>query len=248
MVTLRMVQEARGRLGTLVRHTPLFPSDTFTHLAGSQVFLKAENLQRTGSFKLRGALNKLAQLTLEQRGMGVIAASAGNHAQGVALAAAHLGIPATVVMPVNASLAKLEATVGYGATVIQQGTSFDDARAYAESFATEQSLTVIPTFDDEAIIAGQGTVGLELFEDLPEVELVIVPAGGGGLLAGIATALRALQPTITIIGVQSSAAPAMAQSFHSGRRVTVSPKPTIADGIAVGPPGKDAQNQDTKNG
>lgn len=238
MVTLRMVKEARGRLGTLVRRTPLFASDTFTHLADSRVFLKAENLQRTGSFKLRGALNKLSQLTIDQQSRGVIAASAGNHAQGVALAAAHLGVPATVVMPVNASLAKLEATVEYGATVIQHGTSFDDARAYAESFAAEQGLTVIPTFDDEAIIAGQGTVGLELFEDLPEAEMVIVPVGGGGLLAGIATALRALQPTITIIGVQSSAAPAMAMSYRSGRRMTVSPKPTIADGIAVGQPGR----------
>ena len=238
MVTIEAIKQARARLDSLARRTPLLYSDSVTHRVGSPVYLKAENLQRTGSFKLRGALNKLALLPGGQEHPGVIAASAGNHAQGVALAAAHLNIPATVVMPETASLAKYEATLGYGATVIRHGTSFEEARVHAESLAQERGLCFVPAFDDEAIIAGQGTIGLEILEDLPATELVIVPVGGGGLLAGIATAIKALKPQATVVGVQAAAAPAAARSYRAGRRLTVAPGPTIADGIAICQPGR----------
>ena len=238
MLSLDALRAAQARLDGQVRHTPLLFSDSFSHRVGAPVYLKAENLQRTGSFKLRGAINKLAQLTPQEAAGGVIAASAGNHAQGVALAAAMRGISATVVMPVAASLAKYEATLGYGATVIRHGTSYDEASVHAQQLARKEGRTFIHAFDDEAVIAGQGTIGLELLSDLPDVELVVVPLGGGGLLAGIALAVKALRPAARVVGVQAATAPAAYRSYHGTRRVTVAPRASVADGIAVGRPGK----------
>lgn len=238
MLDLAAVQQARERIQGQIRRTPLLYSHTFSNLLGCPVHLKAENLQRTGSFKIRGASNKLAQLPPDDAARGVVAASAGNHAQGVALAASLRGIQCTVVMPETASLAKYEATLGYGATVIRHGHAFDDALAHAHTLATERRLTLIPAFDDEQIVAGQGTLGLELVEDLPDAALVIVPAGGGGLLAGTAVAVKALRPDVHIVGVQSVAATSVYQSFRSGRIATRPPGPTIADGIAVGRAGR----------
>ncbi|MBI2887994.1 MAG: threonine ammonia-lyase [Chloroflexi bacterium] len=238
MVTLDAIREARARIAGVVHHTPLIHSNSLSLLFGSPIYLKAENLQRSGSFKVRGAFNKLAQISGGRGERGVVTASAGNHAQGVALAAARAGLPATVVMPETASLAKYEATLGYGARVIRHGSSYDEALAKAQALAQEQGLTFVSAFDDEAIVAGQGTLGLELLEDQEELELVLVPVGGGGLVAGIATVIKSLRPRVTVIGVQARAAPALARSFHAGRRIAAAPQPTIADGIAIGRPGR----------
>lgn len=223
---------------SVVRHTPLLYSDTFTHIVGSPIYLKAENLQRTGSFKVRGAFTRLAQLTAEERAAGVIAASAGNHAQGVALAAQMHGVRATIVMPETASIAKYQATIGYGAKVVRHGASYDEALSHAHELAEKQGLVFISGFDDERIVAGAGTLGLELVDDLPEVELVLVPTGGGGLLSGVAVAVKSLLPNAQVVGVQVTAAPAAYRSFHGNRRVKVPVKPTLADGIAIGQPGE----------
>lgn len=238
MVDLKAIQQAHKALQNRVRHTPLLFSDTFTHRLGYPVYLKAENLQRTGSFKIRGAFTKLAQLTDAPRAAGVITASAGNHGQAVALAAQLRDVPATVVMPESASLAKYQATLGYGASVIRHGATYDDALAHAQALAREHGLIFISGFDDEAVVTGQGTLGLELLEDLPDVQQVVVPVGGGGLIAGIATAIKAVAPQVRVVGVQAQAAPAAYRSFRSGRRLLVRPKPTIADGVAIGQPGR----------
>jgi threonine dehydratase len=238
MVDLAAIQAARTRIDGLIKRTPLLYSDSFSHLFGAPIYLKAENLQRTGSFKIRGASNKIAQLTPEQAARGVITSSAGNHAQGVALAASLRGVACTVVMPETASLAKYEATVGYGATVELSGANFEGALARAQQLARERGLVFIPAFDDEDVVAGQGTVGLEILEDLPDAGLVIVPVGGGGLCAGIATAVKALRPGVRIVGVQSASAPSAFDSFHSDHVVPRPPTPTIADGIAVGKAGE----------
>ena len=239
MVNLETIQRAQARIASVVRHTPLLYSNSFSNLIGSPVYLKAENLQRTGSFKVRGAFNKLAQLSRARSGTprGIITASAGNHAQGVALAAAQAGLAATVVMPETASLAKYEATLGYGATVLRHGASYDEALTHAEGLAQEQGTTFIHAFNDEAVVAGQGTVGLEILSDLASAELILVPVGGGGLIAGLATAVKGIKPSATVIGVQAAAAPAAARSFHAHRRLSARPKPTIADGISIGQPG-----------
>jgi len=238
MVDNAAIQAARTRIEGLIKRTPLLYSDSFSHLFGGPIYLKAENLQRTGSFKIRGASNKLAQLTAEQSARGVITASAGNHAQGVALAASLRGVACTVVMPETASLAKYEATVGYGATVELCGANFEGALARAQQLARERGLIFIPAFDDEDVVAGQGTVGLEILDDLPDAGLVIVPVGGGGLSAGISTAVKALHPGMRVVGVQSAAAPSTFDSFHADHVVPRPPKPTIADGIAVGKAGE----------
>lgn len=238
MEPLELVRQARERIAPLVRHTPLLYSESFARIAGGPVYLKAENLQRTGSFKIRGALNKLFQLSPEQKRAGVITASAGNHAQGVALAASHQGVPATVVMPETASLAKYEATLAYGARVLRHGETFDEARAHAEALSRQQGLTYVPAFDDHAVIAGQGTLGLEVLEDLPDPGVVLVPVGGGGLAAGVAATIKALAPGAAVIGVQAEAAAAAARAFRTGRRARVPVQPTIADGIAIAEPGR----------
>ena len=185
-VTLQDVRRAQSSIAHLVLKTPMLPARSLGDLAGCELLLKAENLQRTGSFKVRGAANKIAALSPDQKAKGVIAASAGNHAQGVALAAGHAGIPCTVVMPMGASLPKVEATRGYGATVLLEGDDFDQAQMHAKRVMRENDLTFIHAFDDPAIIAGQGTIGLEMLEQVRDLDTVVVPMGGGGLISGIA--------------------------------------------------------------
>ncbi len=216
-----------------VYHTPLLPSRTFSRLTGAQVFLKAENLQRSGAYKIRGATNKLARLSAEERARGVIAASAGNHAQGVAMAASALGVRCTIVMPTGAPLAKVTATQGYGATVVLHGATYDDAYAYARELQAREGAVYIAAFDDPDIIAGQGTLGLEILADLPDVEAIVVGIGGGGLISGIATAIKGLKPDVRIIGVQASGAASMRAALDAQRLVTLPAIHTIADGIAT---------------
>lgn len=235
--TFQDIQRALPIVRRVAHHTPLLSSRQLSALAGGQVFLKAECLQRTGSFKIRGAANKIAALTGEERRRGIIAASAGNHAQGVALAAKEAGITCTIVMPVGASLAKVEATRGYGATVVLQGESFDQALKYARELSARDGMTFVHAFDDPLVVAGQGTLGLELFQDAPDAGLVLVPVGGSGLIAGVALAVKTLSPKTKVIGVQTAAVPAAERSFHGGRRRHLPAQPTLADGIAVGEPG-----------
>ncbi len=237
-ITIADVRGAREHFGSVVRRTPLLPSRTISELTGGDVLLKAENLQHTGSFKVRGAMNRLAALNEGERARGVIAASAGNHAQGAAVAARALGIAATVVMPRTTPLAKVEATREYGATIILHGDSYEEARDEALRIAAERDLLTISAFDDERIVAGQGTCGLEVVEDAPNIDTVIVPVGGGGLIAGTAIAVKALAPAARVIGVQAEAAPGVARSLACGARTIVAPSPTIAEGVAVGGPGE----------
>jgi threonine dehydratase len=228
---------ARAVLDDVVTTTPTALAVALSERLGVPVHLKCENLQRTGSFKLRGAYVRMAALTPQERDRGVVAASAGNHAQGVALAAALLGIRATVFMPVDASLPKVAATSGYGADVRLEGDTVEDALAAAERFAAAEGAVLLHPFDHPAVVAGQGTIGLEILEQIPDVRTVLVPTGGGGLLAGIAGALAVHAPQVEVVGVQSAAVPAVAASLAAGRPVPVVPGPTIADGIAVARPG-----------
>jgi threonine dehydratase len=225
--------EARRRIAGKVHHTPLIQSRTLSRATGFEVWLKAELFQRTGSYKIRGPSNKLPQLTDEQRDRGVVCSSAGNHAQGVALAAATLGVRAVVVMARGATPAKVEATRGYGAEVIQHGEIWDEANAHALELAAEQGLTMIHPFDDAQLIAGQGTVGVEIHEDLPDVEAVVVPIGGGGLISGTSTALKGLRQDIQVFGVESSGAPAMKRSVEAGQVVTLGEMDCAIDGLKV---------------
>jgi threonine dehydratase len=236
-VSLEEIQKARETLTGVICRTGLAYTNTISEMSGNHIYLKMENLQRTGSFKLRGAYNKIANLSDSEKAKGVIASSAGNHAQGVALAATAFGIQSTVVMPKNAPLSKVNATRGYGATVVLHGDVYDEAYAEAKRIQEEQHSTFIHPFNDPMVIAGQGTIGLELLEDLPEVEVVVVPIGGGGLIAGMAIALKKLKPSIKIIGVQTKNMPCMAQSLNNQCVVTIDGIPTIADGIAVKTPG-----------
>ncbi len=232
MVTLADIQGARERLSGLIIRTPLVYSKTLSRMSGREVFLKLENLQTTGSFKLRGSLNKLKLLTAAGQTSGVVAASAGNHAQGVAYAAALAGIPATIVMPEWASVSKQAATEGYGGRVVRQGQTLAEALEYARSLA-QTGITFIHPFDDPDIIAGQGTLGLEIIEALPEVDAILVPVGGGGLAAGVALAVKAKLPRVKIFGVQSSLVPSAQAAFDAGRPVAIPGAPTLADGINV---------------
>jgi threonine dehydratase len=219
-VRIADVEAARGRLTGVARETPLYPSETFSRRAGRQVLLKAENLQRTGSFKIRGAYNTLATLGEQERGAGVVAASAGNHGQAVAWAAREAGIAATIFMPQDAPMAKVEATRSYGGETELVGEGFEDAVAAAQAHVERTGATLVHAFEDERVIAGQGTIGLELVEQAPEAETVLVPVGGGGLAAGIALALKERNPKVRAIGVLCQ------------------PGFTIADGIAVKHPGE----------
>jgi threonine dehydratase len=239
VVTLQDIEEAYRRIGGAIYRSPCAESDHFTHLAGcSALFSKLENLQRTGSFKERGALNKLLSLTPEERSRGVIAASAGNHAQGVAYHAGRLGITATIVMPLRTPLIKAESTRNYGAKVILHGANFDEAYAEAVRVQERENRVFVHPFNDPAIIAGQGTVGLELLEQNPDLELVLVPVGGGGLVSGVACALKEKNPKLRVVGVQTAAVPSMKASLSAGRVVEVEGGTTIADGIAVRKPGQ----------
>jgi threonine dehydratase len=201
--TLADIQEARQRLLGIAEETPIFLSETFSRRVGRKVLLKAENLQRTGSFKVRGAVNKLSTLTPEERAAGVVAASAGNHGQAVAWAARELGTPATIYVPQDAPMAKVEACRNYGAKTVLTGAYFEDALAAAAQHVEETGGTFIHPYEDQLVIAGQGTVGLELAEQVPDVETVLIPIGGGGLAVGIATALRTLRPDVRLVGVQA---------------------------------------------
>lgn len=238
MLRLEDIQRATEAVYRVARKTPLLESMALSMRAGGPVLLKAESLQRTGSFKVRGAANKLASLSAAARRKGVVAASAGNHAQGVALAASILGVPATVVMPEGAPIVKVAATREHGAEIVLHGSSFKDARERADEIARERGLTPVPAFDDEAVIAGQGTLGLEIVEECPDVGRVLVPVGGGGLIAGVALAVKELRPGVEVIGVQAAASPGAAASFAGHRRMSRRPLPTIADGVAVDAPGK----------
>jgi len=237
-VSIDDIRAAAGRFDASVRRTPLLATTTLSAMVSADVRLKAENLQHTGSFKIRGASNRIAALSEAERARGVIAASAGNHAQGVAVAARARGVRATIVMPATAPLAKVEATRDYGAEVVLHGEGYDAARAEAERIAAERALVMIPAFDDALIVAGQGTVGLEIVEDLPDVEVVLVPVGGGGLAAGVGVAVRTLAPRAQVVGVQAEAAPGVKRSLEAGRRMSVACGPTIAEGIAVSGPGE----------
>jgi threonine dehydratase len=213
--------------------SPCARSATFSERCGCELYLKLENLQMTGSFKERGALNKLATLSQAERDAGVVAASAGNHAQGVAFVAKRFGVRATIVMPLGTPLIKRSATLAHGAEVILHGQSYDDAAALAVQLAAEQGRTLVPPFDDDAVIAGQGTLGLELLEQVPDLQAVVVPVGGGGLAGGIGVAIKSLRPDVEIFGVQTSLVPSMRSALAGRRPVMVEPARTLADGIAV---------------
>jgi len=230
-VTFSDVQSAAGRLAGQAHRTPVVTSRTFDQVAGCRVFFKCENLQRAGAFKFRGAYNALSQLTPERRRRGVVAFSSGNHAQGLALAAKVLGIPATVVMPSDAPQIKMEATRGYGAEIVLYDRLTGDREAIARQLADERGLTVIPPFDHPHIIAGQGTAALELFQDVPDLDVLITPVGGGGLISGCATAAKAMRPGVRVIGVETESANDAWQSLRTGKRVTIPVPDTIADGI-----------------
>ncbi len=238
MVTLDDIKAAAARLEGVAHRTPLLRSDTFSTWAGCDVWLKFENQQRTGSFKIRGAFTKMLSLTDEQRAAGVIAPSAGNHAQAVAFAARQAGVAATVYMPGAASLAKVGATEGYGATVKLAGESVDDAVAAAQADAARTGRTLVHPFDDEKVITGQGTVGLEILEDCPDVDTVLVPLGGGGLLSGVALAIKQQRPEVRIVGVQAAGCAPYVASLDRGDIHPVPQTETIADGIAVKRPGE----------
>lgn len=229
------IRAAAERLRGEVVETPCLASRTLSAIAGCEVFLKFENLQFTASFKERGALNRIAQLKDDERALGVLAVSAGNHAQGVAYHAQRLSIPATIVMPRFASSVKVERTRGFGAEVILQGDTFDDARAHGLELAKQRGATLIHPFDDLAVAAGQGTIALEMLTQQPEIDTLVVPIGGGGLIAGIATAARALRPGIRVIGVQTERFPAAWCALNDEDRPTG--QATVADGIGVKAPG-----------
>ncbi len=229
--TLDDVRVAARRLRGVVAHTPLLhPATPGFPLAGT-VVLKPESLQVTGSFKPRGAYNKLASLTPEERARGVVAFSSGNHAQGVAYAARLLGVPATIIMPTNAVAAKLEATKALGAAVIQIGTTSQERLEYGAALARERGASLVPSYDDPMIMAGQGTIGLEIVEDLPNVEAVVVPVGGGGMLSGIALAIKSQRPEVRVIGAEPSGAADAQASLRGGHIVTWERPDTIADGL-----------------
>ena len=236
-VTLGMILEARERLKGVAQRTGMvqFKALSDEH---SQVYLKTEDLQNTGSFKVRGAYIKIASLSAEERACGVIASSAGNHAQGVALAAKAFGVPATIVMPAGAPLSKVKATRELGANVVLHGTVYDDAYAEACRIQKETGATFIHPFDDPMVIAGQGTIGLEILDDLPDGGTIVVPIGGGGLASGVAAAVKMLHPDVRVIGVQASGAAGMKASLDAGHIVELPSAKTIADGIAVKRPGE----------
>ena len=230
-VTFTDVQAAAARLHGQAHRTPIITSETFDQMAGCRVYFKCENLQRAGAFKFRGAYNALSLLTPEQRRRGVVAFSSGNHAQGLALAAKVLNVPAVVVMPSDAPPIKVDATRGYGAEVVFYDRLTGDREAIAQQLASERGLTVIPPFDHPHIIAGQGTAAMELFEDMPDLDVLLTPVGGGGLISGCATAAKAMHPGVRVIGVETEQANDAWQSLRTGRRVTIPVPDTIADGI-----------------
>jgi threonine dehydratase len=233
MVTLPEIQSALVRIRKSIHVSPCTRSETFSELTGNSIFLKLENRQRTGAYKERGALNKLLSLAANERSQGVIAASAGNHAQAVAYHASKLGIRAKIVMPLATPLIKVSATRGYGGDVVLHGANYDEAFDEALRLSAQDHLTFVHAFDDDAVIAGQGTLGLELLEQCPDLEAVIVPIGGGGLIGGISCALKETNPRIQVIGVQPARLPSVKVALADGKPVTLPSAATIADGIAV---------------
>lgn len=236
MISMAMLHDAQRVLKPVINRTPVIQTKGI--VPGCDFYLKADCLQKTGAFKLRGAYYKLSTLTDEEKARGVIACSAGNHAQGVAFAARDMGIPATICIPAGAPLSKIETTRSYGANVVLVPGVYDDAHAEAVRLRDEQGLTFIHPFDDERVMAGQGTIGLEIAEQLPDVDAVLVPIGGGGLIAGVASALRQLKPACRIIGVQAAGAASMADSLRAGHILTLPEVHTVADGIQVKTPGE----------
>ena len=237
-VTYNDIEDAQKCQSEVIRKTSLTFSETFSDMTGSKVYLKNEFEQKTGSFKIRGAYYKIKSLNADEKKHGVVAASAGNHSQGVAFASSLENIPCTIVMPKNASPAKISATRGYGANVILEGLTYDESWAHAQKISQETGATIIHAFDDFHIISGQGVIGLEILEQLPDVDEIYIPIGGGGLAAGIITAVKEKKPDVKIIGVESSVFPAMKSSIESGKLQTIQGGLTIADGISVKTPGK----------
>ncbi len=233
MITIQDIQEAKKRLDGVIQNTPLAYSPILSKQFKSNIYLKKENLQLTGSFKIRGAFNKISTLNEDEKKAGVVAASAGNHAQGVAYSASYYGIKATIIMPEATPLTKVSGVKSYGAEVILHGANYDEAYSYAMNYAKENHCTFVHPFADDTVIAGQGTVALEILEELDKIDMIIIPIGGGGLIAGISTAIKALNPNIKIIGVVSSGANAMKISYDKKEAIDSISVKTIADGIAV---------------
>jgi threonine dehydratase len=240
VITLEDIEAARQRIEGAIYYSPCQSSIPLSELTGMQIFCKLDNLQRTGSFKERGARNALAQLPKEQQERGVIAASAGNHAQALAYQGKLLGIPATVVMPKYAPLIKIGNCQKLGATVILHGKDFSEAKAHAHEIAAERGLAYIDGYDDPAIIAGQGTMGLEIVEQVPDLDAVVIPVGGGGLLAGVALAVKSLKPEAKIIVVEAEHVASFSAAMQAGKPVPIETKPTLADGLAIAQVGKNA--------
>jgi threonine dehydratase len=237
VIGLADIERARARIASILETTPCRMSPAFSEQLGMRAFFKYETLQLTGSFKVRGAYNKISSLSRSEAERGVITASAGNHAQGVAFSACQAGVPSTIVMPRTTPLIKIENTRRLGGRVVLAGEVFDEACEEARRLEAEKGLVFVHPFDDEQVIAGQGTIGLEILEQVPEVEVIVVPVGGGGLISGIVAAVKAKKPSVRIYGVQTEAAPAMAESFRAGRAVTCQASRSVADGIAVKGPG-----------
>ncbi len=233
MIKLQDIQEARKRVEPVISQTPFAYAPLLSQRVGHQVYLKKENLQVTGAFKIRGAFNKIAKLSDEEKRVGVVAASAGNHAQGVAFSARYFSIPATIVMPENTPLTKVNGVKSYGAEVILHGSNYDEAYLYAVEYAKEHGKTFVHPFADYEVMAGQGTIALEILEAAKDLDAIVVPVGGGGLIAGIASAVKQINPAIKVIGVTAAGAPAMRNSFYLGKAVDSTDVRTIADGIAV---------------
>ena len=233
ILTREDFESARAVVAPFVYHTPLLTSRSLSEATGFDVRLKAELFQRGGSYKVRGPTNKISKLSDEERARGVICSSAGNHSQGVAIAARQNGVKAVVVMAENATPSKIAATRGYGAEVVLHGSIWDEANEKALELVEERGLTYIHPFDDPDLIAGQGTVGLEILDDFPDVELIVVPIGGGGLISGISMAAKSIRPDIRIVGVESSGAPAMKRSVEAGERITLDHVDCVIDGLRV---------------
>lgn len=233
MIELSKIIQAKRQINGVIEVTPFALAPNLSNEVNANIYLKKENLQRTGAYKIRGAYNKIASLNDEERQRGVIAASAGNHAQGVAYSAREFKIPSTIVMPEATPLLKVQGTKDLGAEVILHGDNYDEAYAYALKLADEKSLTFIHPFEDEVVIAGQGTVALEIMDAVNDIDFVVVPIGGGGLISGIASAIKQLDPNIKVIGVTAKGAPAMYESFHAKKVINSKSVRTIADGISV---------------
>lgn len=237
MLTLKEFKEARGVLSGVIRNTSLVYSPAFSKATGNQIYIKPENMQVTGAYKIRGAYYKISTLSDEEKARGLVTASAGNHAQGVAYAAQAAGVSATIVMPTTTPLVKVNNTKDYGAKVVLHGETFDDAAELAAKLSEEEGLTYVHPFNDPAIATGQGTISYEIFQDLPDVDVILVPIGGGGLATGVSTLAKLLNPNVTVIGVEPSGAASMKASLDAGHVVTLGRVETIADGVAVKTPG-----------